>query len=160
MKKHLLQLLACLCILFSCTKNDPEPPEPAKDLYPQLSQAMTGKWYLRQSLLEEYRYDGLGKVQYFGYVVGNNVFLELTGEIWENTPGTYRVLDQTTGLARPNYGGGIIITERWKVFHPDSLQIGPNRVKIKYRSADSIALEGGGPLDATRGWLKVWEFEN
>lgn len=159
MKKHHLLAVACATFFYmGCTKESASPDIP-KPAFPEVTQALLGKWYLRQTLYEEYRYDGLGKVQYFGYTVGDRVFLDFTNELWNAMPGTQKVTDQTIGLARPNYGSGIILTERWEVFHADSLQIGPNRVRIKYRSVDSLALEGGGPLNVNAGWSKVWEFQ-
>lgn len=159
MKKHLLWVAACAALFcMACTKESSTPDSP-KPTFPELTQALLGKWYLRQTLYEEYRYDGLGKVQYFGYTVGNLVFIQFTNELWNAMPGTQKVTDQTIGLARPNYGSGIILTERWEVFHADSVLIGPNRVKVKYHSVDSLALEAGGQLNVNAGWSKVWEFQ-
>lgn len=155
MKKYLVPLAACLPILFSCSKDEPDTET---DLYPQVSQALKGKWYLRKSFLEEYRYDGLGKQQYFSTQVGDVYFLEFTTALWDNLPGTYKVQDQLTGLARQDYGSGILLAEQWNVFTRDSLQIGPNRVRIKFISADSLAFEDAGSINADMGWLRNWEF--
>jgi hypothetical protein len=148
-------LATCISILYSCSKDETEGE---KDLYPQVSQALRGKWYLRQSFLEEYRYDGLGKQQYISTPVGDVYFMEFTTELWDNVPGLYKVQDQLTGLARPDYGAGILLSEKWKVFTSDSLQIGPNRVRIKFISADSLAFEDAGSINAQMGWLRTWEF--
>ncbi|TAH02284.1 MAG: hypothetical protein EAZ17_03805, partial [Sphingobacteriales bacterium] len=130
MKKHILWVVACATFFYlACTKESANPDTP-KPTFPEQTKALLGKWYLRQTLYEEYRYDGLGKVQNFGYTVGSLVFLEFTNELWNAVPGTQKVTDQTIGLARPNYGSGIILTERWEFFHADSIQIGPNRVRV------------------------------